>query len=84
VDAEGLAERLALFAPSFIQVPLRAAIVDLEAGRSPPWPGGALPWRISATWPPLASAAQAALESSAATVGARISERASEDVTQPS
>src|SRR5712691_6367788 len=50
----------------------------LKPGGSPPYPGGALPWRIRATWPPLTRAAHDSLASSAASAGVMmISETAS-------
>ena len=55
---------------------------NLNPRGSPPKPRGALPWRISATWPPLTRASQA---SSAAKEGGNVksSDLAFSDVAQP-
>jgi hypothetical protein len=77
--AQSLAERLGLCASQLIQVPLRRAVVDLEAGRVAALAGdvpGALPWRMRATWPPATSAPQASVASWAAPAGVMVNDTA--------
>jgi len=81
VAAEGLAQRLTLCASFVVEVPLRLAVVEPEAGRVSTETGGALPWRISATWPPLTRASQASSAGKAGVITSEMVSAASENQT---